>query len=97
MPTPADQPADLSKSENEAEHLWKDAEQLLEAYHSYRTLTFQPAAARGGRGRFNEKLSEVIGDWNDLRGSLIRYLPPDERGGKVHPAERAGERPPQAG
>jgi ABC-type transport system involved in cytochrome c biogenesis permease subunit len=85
----ADRPADPSKSEKESEPLWKAAEQLLAAYHAYRTLTFQPAAARGGRSRFNEKLSGVIRDWNDLRGSLIWCLSPDERGGNVHPAERA--------
>ena len=33
----------------------KEAEDLLEAYTSYRMLTFHPAAARDGRGRFIDK------------------------------------------
>lgn len=56
----------------------KAAEDLLEAYTSYRMLTFHPTAARDGRARFVEKLSDVIRDWNDLQDILERFFPPGE-------------------
>ncbi len=56
----------------------KEAENLLEAYTSYRMLTFHPAAARDGRSRFIEKISDVIRDWNDLQDTLAGFFPPGE-------------------
>ena len=55
------------------------ARELAEAYAAYRQLTFQPAAPVAGRGRFNDKLEDVVRDWNELEGGLMRFLAPDKQ------------------
>ena len=56
--------------------------ELADAYSAYRQLTFQPAAPTNGRGRFNEKLEDVVRDWNELEGGLMRFFAAD-KGDKV--------------
>ena len=58
------------------------AKELADAYSAYRQLTFQPAAPVNGRGRFNDKLEDVVRDWNDLEGGLMRFFAAD-KGDKV--------------
>jgi hypothetical protein len=67
----------------------KQAEDLLEAYTSYRMLTFHPAAARDGRGRFLEKLVDLTRDWSDLEDTLERFFPPREHAAANPTAETA--------
>ena len=54
-------------------------------------LTFHPLSPRDGYGRFIEKFSDVIRDWNDLEDELAGLFPPDQRAGAANPTAETGE------